>query len=329
MEIYPWHQKQFNMLKNAISSGYVPVNLLLSGEAGCGLEQFARMACKLISCRNSSAKLCDNCISCNTWNNGNYQDLSSLNAVEYAIGISDIREIIADIYHTPVAGDYKFLIIEQVERLTNQALNALLKTLEEPPKHAIFIMISYHKKLVPATIRSRAQELFFPIINKHELQQYLYSKNVSKNTMEMYKFISNHHPTIAHTLHTQEDLEGFMQFIGLISDIAKSKGELLSDANLKKFTLLEFINNLKLLLEDLVRLQTYTLNEDARTSEYIELLKNINQMTDLKRIYKVMSIVDDLYYQEYIAGIKANKTVSIDSIILYLFYKKEYAHASR
>lgn len=162
-------------LTNAIKTGKVGHAYLFSGPRGTGKTTSARLLAKAINCqkrKKGQAEPCDNCISCKEIILDKSMDVIEIDAASNR-GIDEIRELRDKIAFAPSAGRYKVYIIDEVHMLTREAFNALLKTLEEPPKHAIFIMATTELHKVPETILSRVQQFDFKRANVAEILENL------------------------------------------------------------------------------------------------------------------------------------------------------------
>lgn len=166
-------------LKNAIANGSFSHAYLFTGPRGTGKTTTARIVARAINCLHQKKGEPDNsCVICNSFMNGASLDLLEIDAASNT-GVENIREIIERLAFSPAEAKYKVFIIDEVHMLSKGAFNALLKTLEEPPAHAVFILATTEVNKVPATIISRTQRFDFTRINNLELLQHL--KSVSKD----------------------------------------------------------------------------------------------------------------------------------------------------
>ncbi len=143
-------------LRNSLKSGRVRHAYLLSGPRGTGKTTTARLLAKAVNCANEDAGLrpCNECAACRSVNEGRYLDLIEIDAATHT-GVDDVRDLRDKIAFSPGEGSYKVYIIDEVHRFTGNAFDALLKTLEEPPPHAVFVLATTEIDKVPATIKSR------------------------------------------------------------------------------------------------------------------------------------------------------------------------------
>lgn len=144
-------------LKNAIINNRIPHALVLSGPRGVGKTSIARIMAKALNCENGpTPQPCNSCSNCLDIASGVALDVREIDGASNR-GIDEIRELRENVNFSPAASPYKIYIIDEVHMLTREAFNALLKTLEEPPGHAIFIFATTETHKVPATILSRCQ----------------------------------------------------------------------------------------------------------------------------------------------------------------------------
>jgi DNA polymerase-3 subunit gamma/tau len=165
-----------NTLKNAIKTGHLAQAFLFCGSRGVGKTTTARILAKTINCfnRTESIEACDQCDSCISFNTGNSLNVYELDAASNN-SVEDIRSLIDQVRIAPQLGNYKVYIIDEVHMLSNNAFNAFLKTLEEPPKHAIFILATTEKHKIIPTILSRCQIFDFARIKVKDIADHLAS----------------------------------------------------------------------------------------------------------------------------------------------------------
>ncbi|MBQ1254044.1 MAG: DNA polymerase III subunit gamma/tau [Alistipes sp.] len=160
-------------LKNAIERGQLAHAYLFCGPRGVGKTTCARIFAKAINCMNpNGAEACNECESCRSFNEGRSLNIHELDAASNN-SVDDIRALIEQVRILPQVGKYSLFIIDEVHMLSQQAFNAFLKTLEEPPKHAIFILATTEKHKIIPTILSRCQVYDFNRIKIEDAVGYL------------------------------------------------------------------------------------------------------------------------------------------------------------
>lgn len=145
-------------LRNAVAAERIGHAYLFSGPRGTGKTSVARLLAKAVNCldENPAERPCNHCQYCQAVSKGAFLDMIEIDAASNN-GVDDVRDLREKINYSPNQGRYKVYIIDEVHMLSSQAFNALLKTLEEPPPHAIFVLATTEIHKIPATVLSRCQ----------------------------------------------------------------------------------------------------------------------------------------------------------------------------
>jgi DNA polymerase-3 subunit gamma/tau len=156
-------------LKNGIASGKVAHAYLFSGPRGIGKTTTARILAKALNCKQGpTPQLCNQCISCVEIARGSSLDVLEIDGASNR-GIDEIRALRENVKFAPVSSRYKIYIIDEAHQITHDAFNALLKTLEEPPRHIIFMLATTQPEKIPPTILSRCQRFAFKLIPQKKI----------------------------------------------------------------------------------------------------------------------------------------------------------------
>ena len=160
-------------LSNALKSGRIPHALLFTGPRGTGKTSSARIFAKALRCANAQNFVpCQTCADCKDIAQGRHMDVIEIDGASNN-GVDSIRELRESVAFAPTSGKYKIYIIDEVHMLSASAFNALLKTLEEPPPHVVFILATTEVQKIPNTILSRCQRFDFRMISQKEISEHL------------------------------------------------------------------------------------------------------------------------------------------------------------
>ena len=187
--------KAKKILSEQIKNNKIPHAYIFMGEEGTGKMMTAIEFAKILNCTindytKTDAGPCNHCLSCEHVDKGTFPDLHIINFEKQdeiaekesekgktKLGIKLIRYMQEKVYIKATDGKWKFFIIEPAEKMTIEAFNCLLKTLEEPPDNTIIILIAKHKETIPVTILSRSQTVFFQPLHSEEISKYLQDKH--------------------------------------------------------------------------------------------------------------------------------------------------------
>ncbi len=161
-------------LRNAVRAGRVAHAYLFAGPRGTGKTTTARLLAKAVNCLDEDVdnRPCDACEHCLAVDEGRFMDLIEIDAASNT-SVDDVRDLRDKIHFAPNQGRYKVYIIDEVHMLSTAAFNALLKTLEEPPEHAIFVLATTEVHKIPATVLSRCQRHEFRRLPTKDIQRHL------------------------------------------------------------------------------------------------------------------------------------------------------------
>jgi DNA polymerase-3 subunit gamma/tau len=161
-------------LQNSVAAGRIAHAYLFCGPRGTGKTTSARLVAKAVNCLHEELgqRPCNDCDVCRAIGDGRFLDLIEIDAASNT-GVDDIRDLRDKINFVPNQGRYKVYIIDEVHMLSTAAFNALLKTLEEPPDHAMFVLATTEEHKVPMTIKSRCQQFNFRLLTVTEIKQRL------------------------------------------------------------------------------------------------------------------------------------------------------------
>ncbi len=166
-ELYPWQMENWQLLQNQKASGRLAHALLLTGAEGIGKLVFVEQLAQALLCKSPDMEglACGQCAACSLFKAGTHPDITRVSPEEDSkvIKIDQLRELTAGLTMTSQYGGYRIVIIVPADVMNTAAANSLLKTLEEPPPKTILVLVTSQPMKLPATVRSRCQQLVFPL----------------------------------------------------------------------------------------------------------------------------------------------------------------------
>ena len=264
------------ILTNAIASDMISHAYLFSGPRGTGKTTMGRLLAKAINCKNRKEgeyEPCNKCESCLEINKGNAIDLIEIDAASNR-GIDDIRELKETIRFVPSKSKYKVFIIDECHQLTREASNALLKILEEPPAHAIFILATTEIQKMISTIVSRCQGFSFHKLGAEEIVERL------KIVLEKEK-IKYEEPALF--LIAAEATGSVRDAESLLDKIISFSG---AGEKIKKETIIKILGNVE--NEVIIKFIGYILEKDVKNAVSF-LNESIEKGVDVQQFIKVLN----------------------------------------
>jgi DNA polymerase-3 subunit delta' len=279
------HESIIQHLQNAISSHKVSHAYILHGEEGMGKKLLATAFAKALQCEEGGILSCDRCKSCMQAETSNHPDIMWVTHEKVSIGVDDIRlQVNGDIQVKPYNSPYKIYIIDDADKLTEQAQNALLKTVEEPPEYAIIILLVSNISVILPTILSRCVQLNLKPVDKQSIREFLMTQHHVPDYMaEMAATFSGGNVGKAIKYASSEDFE-------------KMKGDVLH--------ILKYIDDMEL-YEVISGLKTLTANK-ASIEDYIDLM--VLWYRDVI-MYKATKDPDLLLYREELTFINRQANI--------------------
>ena len=226
---------------NAVLTGNISHAYILSGEAGMGKKSLANAFALALLCEKGQADPCRQCHACKQVMSGNHPDLIYVTHEKPAsIGVDDVRRQINDtIQVKPYSSAHKIYIVDEAEKMTVQAQNALLKTIEEPPAYAVILLLTTNAEAFLPTILSRCVQLKLKPLKDGEVKGYLVSRmGVELSQAEIYTAFAR--GNLGKAIHLA-DSEDFRHLYGELLDLLK---------NLKKSDISELLERIRKMKED-------------------------------------------------------------------------------
>lgn len=161
-------------LRNAVAGNMVANGYLFCGPRGCGKKHTAFVFAQALNCKaEPKARPCEQCSACIRIKNSNHPNIEYVRPTGQSIKIKQIRQLIAEVAKKPYETGFKVVVIEEAEKMTHEAQDAFLKTLEEPPQDTVFILLVENQYAILPTILSRCQVFQFKPLDSHTIEAYL------------------------------------------------------------------------------------------------------------------------------------------------------------
>ncbi|MFW5986208.1 MAG: DNA polymerase III subunit delta' [Halanaerobiales bacterium] len=199
----PGHEAAKEIMKKAIRNERISHAYLLAGKDGIGKKALAEQFARAIFCPKKETDSCDSCLVCRKIEHGNHPDLKLIRGE--TIKIDQIRDLQKEIAYKPYESNRKVYIIENADRMTPQAANSLLKTLEEPPSYAIIILLAAEVSRLLPTIVSRCQRINLAVVPREEIKRYLLDNKIEPEKAELFSRLAAGSPGRALELVEDED----------------------------------------------------------------------------------------------------------------------------
>lgn len=274
-------------LESSIKSNQIAHSYLFIGIEGIGKKEFAKEFAKAILCLNEN-KYCNKCKSCIEFDGNNNPDFFILKPDGNSIKINQIREMQEKLQEKPITSSKKVYIIDDADKMTTEAQNSLLKTLEEPPEFVTIILIGTNENSFLATIKSRCIIIHFNQINNDELKKYLEKNNVNNVSEDMLEIFQG---SVGRALNLKDKKEQYLQIKETIENIGK-------------YDIIDFVHNANLFYQDkdeINELLNYTnilllklARYDVRYTNCIKIVENTKQRLKQNANYE-MSIDNMLF----------------------------------
>lgn len=306
------HHLRESIIKQSISHAYI-----LAGDNGIGKSKIAREFAMELICEKHTG--CGECPACRQFLADAYPDFFYMDAEgKESIGIDRIREnIVNDVSIRPYHGKVKIYIIDEADKMTVGAQNALLKTIEEPPEYVVILLLVRNMSLLLETIRSRCIKLLLSAVSNDRIKSWLVEKGISEDVATVVASYSNGAPGIAKAMAESEDFAGMynqnVEFLKKISE-ASINDILLFIEELKKRTggFRDFINFLRLWYRDICILKLTKKIDNLVFIREESIILRLSREYTLKKINSIIDLIDE-------TETRLNSNVSGDTVMELLF----------
>ena len=287
-------------LKNALATGKIAHAYLFAGPRGTGKTTMAKLLAKALNCEHGVGCQCNECKNCVAITEGNHPDVLELDAASNN-GVDEIRELIDKVKYGTILGKYKVYIIDEVHMLSTGAFNALLKTLEEPPEHVIFILATTEPHKILPTILSRCQRYDFNKVSEEDIKERLRAVLLNED-------VEYNEEAIDLVVKLADG--GMRDALSILEKVlAYSQNRLIVDDILNIFALESKEEKIKLINSIIHRDMSDVL---SRLNNYISKGTDIKRLTeDLLLILKDVLIYNSSYNEQYLETLSKEEATSL------------------
>jgi len=291
-------------LKNALATGKIAHAYLFAGPRGTGKTTMAKLFAKALNCEQGIGQQCDQCKNCKSIIDGSHPDVLELDAASNN-GVDEIRELIDKVKYGTILGRYKVYIIDEVHMLSTGAFNALLKTLEEPPEHVIFILATTEPHKILPTILSRCQRYDFEKVSDQDIKERI---RVVLNQ----EGIPFNDDAVALVVKLADG--GMRDALSILEKVLAYSGNQLNVSDILNIFSLEST-------EEKIKLLTSIVNKDTkdvldRLNHYVSKGSDLKRLTDdLLSILKDILVYNNTSNTNYLEILKEDEAIKIASLI--------------
>lgn len=319
LQLLPWHQEMWDRLQGARQAKRLPHALLLSGAEGLGKHRFAKALAHSLFCDSvtEGGRPCGSCRGCHLFQIGNHPDFLHIEPDEpgKAIKVDMIRALVDKGVLTAQAGGYKVILIEPADAMNTAAANSLLKTLEEPVPWTLILLISSRANRLPATIRSRCQQITFAAPPRSQAIQWL-GEQIQGGDPELLLGLGSGAPLQAQGLSDPEILQERARMVDEFYSVFKGERDpVLVAARWEKLELARVLNWLSGWLIDMLRLKAAAKPPSLYNPDQSEPLQLLAQGLDFKVIY---GLLDRVFEVNRTRDSQINVLMSLESLLLAL-----------
>ena len=318
-------------LKSIMDSGRIVHSYIFTGPTGAGKKTISNYFAKMLQCQGMD-KPCNTCKSCRQVESSNHPDIIRIESQSNVIRVDSIRELRKDISIKPFQSQRKIYIIEKGDTMNQQAQNALLKTLEEPPKHAIIIILVENLASLLPTIVSRCQIIRIPPLSTQEIGEIIKSRvEVTHDKALVFAKLAQGNPGRGLELALSEEYQQMRdESLELLMKLAKSSTaqamECVDYFLDKRDNAIEILDMIELWLRDVLVLKQGNLRQIIVNIDKISYLEDLaNSFTSRN----IQCIIDNIEKSKRMLASHANFQLTIENLLMKIQGSGEYARSSR
>jgi DNA polymerase-3 subunit delta' len=293
------HEREINLLRNALRSGKISHAYIFSGIDGIGKRLTALTFAKAINCKYIEYDSCDKCSSCIKIEKGIHPDVKLIEPDGRYIKIDQIRNIKREIYFRPFEGKKKIYIVDSAEKMNIFASNSLLKILEEPPSETIIILITSKIDFMLPTIISRCQKIPFSPIERNNIEKFLIEKsNMDSNISFLMSRIAQGSLNRAF-MFDDRLIDEYKKIVSLINGRKSNKMRDIFEfihylSGKERDDLYKILYLLKLWIRDIIIFKELSKEDCLINADIVEDIKNLSKVMDINSLFNMIHVIDNV-----------------------------------
>lgn len=316
--LLPWWSAAWEGLWERHRAGRLPHALLVTGPPGLGKRSFAGMLGQALLCQNpdSSGVPCGRCQSCTLFRAGTHPDFLQIEPADEgkAVSVDQIRHLCANLSLSSHAGGFKIAVVAPADRMNKAAANSLLKTLEEPSDNTLLTLVSEHPAVLPATIRSRCQQVRLTAPASAVALKWLQGQPGAPGQARLYLDLAAGAPLLALELAGSNTLvrrqERFAELTALFegtTDVASVASSWAQEGNLES---MRWFTNWVM---DMIRLSSCTRPSGVRNGDLEEGLMGFADRLNSRQLYRLL---DELWATRQLAATSVNRQLLVEDVLI-------------
>ncbi len=300
-KIYPWQQQQWQNIVKRKSQKKLPHSILLSGQQGLGKLDFALTLAELLLCEDAGEDACGLCRNCKLINAGNHPDFFLMQPEDGSkvIKVDQIRAVVNAVATSSHQGKQQIVIVEPADAMNIAANNALLKTLEEPTGEVVFLLVTAQASLLPATIRSRCQNIVFHAPKTSVAVDWLQQQGIDSSTQGRKAAylvkLSDSAPLQALKLAQENAQEHYVKIFKGFLQLMRQQIDAIEFAKLCVPMEIAALQYIQLIIVDLLRLKTGLDHDFLLHNNAAEKLKNLSDSMTTAGLFACYDKITELF----------------------------------
>ncbi len=311
------NERQKKILRRALQRKRIPNSLLFCGPEGVGKERMALVLAKAMNCKKKKDDACEVCSSCQAISRANFPDVMIIAPEENVIKIDQMRILKQTAHFKPMVGDKRIFIINEAEKMNEEAANSLLKILEEPPLFSHIVLVTANPELIKLTIKSRCQIINFQPVSREDIEKILIEKGFEREKAKVVSLLVRGNLKRAQSLEWEEIQSKREQAWELLMSLTRKENvaglirNYVSPRPLAREEMEQLLEILSSYCRDLILIKEKADIRYLMNPDYIEAYRKTEDLLSLDRSMDYLEKID---YALYVMPKNLNMNLLITSL---------------